>query len=156
MHNSRVFISGSKYLLQASSHCIFFPVIISLSVFDPYCFSYFCLRIFPQFFQGFDSTRKFCENRCSLKHYFILLWIFTTCQAIQFIFADSVQMTAKNILCGLGNDKFGFEIFEYFRLKYMLKISSVNICDRQVIFNNIRQFLSVENYYSLISNQPLL
>lgn len=60
-------------------------------------------------------------------------------------------MTAKNILCGLGNDEFGFQDFS---LKYMLKISRVNICNKQVIFNNVRQFLSVENYYSLISNQP--
>lgn len=60
-------------------------------------------------------------------------------------------MTAKDILCGLGNDKFGFQYF-----KLMLKIIRMNICDKQVIFNNIRQFLSVENYYSLISNQPLL
>lgn len=62
-------------------------------------------------------------------------------------------MSAKNILCVLSNDKFGFQSF---KLKLMLKISRVNICDKQVIFNNIRQFLSVENYYSLISNQPSL
>lgn len=62
-------------------------------------------------------------------------------------------MSAKNILSVLSNDKFGFQSFI---LKLMLKISRVNICDKQVIFNNIRQFLSVENYYSLISNQPSL
>lgn len=67
--------------------------------------------------------------------------------------ADSVLMSAKNILCVLGNDKFEFQSF---KLKLMLKISRVNICDKQVVFNNIRQFLSVENYYSLISNQPSL
>jgi len=62
-------------------------------------------------------------------------------------------MSAKKFLYVLCNDKFRFQSF---KLKVLIKISRVNICDKQVIFNNIRQFLSVENYYSLISNQPSL
>lgn len=42
-------------------------------------------------------------------------------------------MSVKNILCMLDNDKFRFWSF-----KLMLKISRVNIRDKQVIFHNIR------------------
>lgn len=82
--------------------------------------------------------------------YFEFLWFVTLSSSFS---ADSVQMSSKNILYMLGNDNFGFQSF---KLKLMLKISRLNSCDKQVIFNNIRQFLSVENYFSLISNQPSL
>lgn len=69
--------------------------------------------------------------------------------------ADSVQMCAKSFLCVLSDDKFGFQSLKL-KLTIKKEKSRGNICDKQVISDNIRQFLSVKNYYSLIFNQPSL
>lgn len=114
----------------------------------------FASGFFPDFSRVLTPPLESSGRNAALKNTFLYFSEFLQLvKQFSSFFADSEQMTAKNILCGLANDKFGFQ---YFKLKPMLKISRVNICDKQVIFNNIRQFLFVENYYSLISNQPPL